>query len=106
MTEFRGIANFSQKGLDNAAWRATLEVKSKRWSKDANRRKNMTNKDKDAVALALMRAAGNLLESYQDGSGRFDGIAHLDQEEVRQCLASWLKRLPGTGWDMRLGKPN
>lgn len=63
----------------------------------------MTNKDKQLLAQALTTAAGNLLDSYQDESGFWGTIEHIPAEEVRAQLAQWLKNLPGTGWDNRLG---
>jgi hypothetical protein len=64
--------------------------------------KTMTNKDKALLARCLMHQAGNLLEVYQDHSGYWDEIEHLDYEDVKAQLALWMKALPGNKWDTRL----
>jgi hypothetical protein len=48
----------------------------------------------------LMQAAGNILEFWDER----DGTADIDSIDAQQWLAGWLKDLPGTAWDTRLGK--
>lgn len=54
---------------------------------------------KRAVALMPMQAAGNILEFW----GERDDTEDIDGDAAQQWLAGWLKDLPGTAWDTRLG---
>lgn len=51
------------------------------------------------VALMLMQAAGNMLEFWSE----LDGTEDIDVTDAQKWLAGWLKDLPGTAWDTRLG---
>lgn len=51
---------------------------------------------KREIAEHLIKAAGDLVESW-------DQSEDIDPELVRECLNTWLKRLPGRAWDPRLG---
>jgi hypothetical protein len=54
---------------------------------------------KRAVAVMLMQAAGNILEFWSER----DDVEDIDPDLAQQWLAGWLKDLPGTQWDTRLG---
>lgn len=54
---------------------------------------------KREVALMLMQAAGNVLEFWSER----DDTDDIDVRDAQQWMACWLKDLPGTQWDMRLG---
>jgi hypothetical protein len=62
---------------------------------------------KALIAEALITQAGTLAESWGEMSQTMtsnpDAAQDIDVEFVRECLATWLKRLPGTAWDVRLG---
>lgn len=51
------------------------------------------------VAIMLMQAAGNIIEFW----GERDDTADIDVTDAQKWLATWLKDLPGTAWDVRLG---
>lgn len=65
----------------------------------------MTNKDKQLLARALIIQAANLLDVYQESSGYWSDIEHINRDEAANQLAQWLKYLPGDGWDSRLPNP-
>lgn len=54
---------------------------------------------KREVALMLMQAAGNILEFW----GERDDTEDIDFFDAQEWLAGWLKDLPGSSWDIRLG---
>jgi hypothetical protein len=58
---------------------------------------------KRAVAAALLAAAGDLIENWNDN---LLGEQHTDvtADEARQYLSAWLNYLPGGVWDERLGE--
>lgn len=56
---------------------------------------------KHIVARALIHQAGNLVE-FWSALGDDDRV---DAEYARECLARWLKDLPGDAWDIRLNPP-
>ncbi len=55
---------------------------------------------KRAVALMLMQAAGNILEFWSER----DDTDDIDVTDAQRWMAAWLKDLPGTQWDTRLGR--
>ncbi|MFF2571110.1 hypothetical protein [Streptomyces sp. NPDC058084] len=59
------------------------------------------NEKKHRVARALFHQAGNLVE-FWSVLGDDDQV---DAEFARECLARWLKDLPGDAWDIRLDPP-
>ncbi|MER5302229.1 hypothetical protein ABT039_22600 [Streptomyces lasiicapitis] len=56
---------------------------------------------KHLVVRALLAQAGNLVE-FWSVLGRDDEV---DAEFARECLARWLRDLPGEEWDVRLDPP-
>ncbi|MEV1042947.1 hypothetical protein AB0J01_41265 [Streptomyces sp. NPDC050204] len=56
---------------------------------------------KRLVPRALLLQAGNLVE-FWSVLGDDDRV---DAEFARECLARWLKDLPGDDWDVRLDAP-
>ncbi|MCZ0983851.1 hypothetical protein O1L60_44620 [Streptomyces diastatochromogenes] len=56
---------------------------------------------KHVVARALMHQAGNLVEFW----GAIGDDDRVDAEFARECLARWLRGLPGDDWDIRLNPP-
>ncbi|WP_214665741.1 hypothetical protein, partial [Streptomyces javensis] len=59
------------------------------------------NEKKKRVASALLTQAGNLVEFWSEM-----GEQGVDAGFARDCLARWLKDLPGDAWDTRLGDPD
>ncbi|MET7816240.1 hypothetical protein ABZT26_36060 [Streptomyces sp. NPDC005395] len=57
---------------------------------------------KRRVARALLVQAGSLVEFWSEDP-HSEGV---DAEFARECLARWMKALPGDDWDLRLGDPN
>lgn len=57
---------------------------------------------REIVVRALLAQAGNLVEFHSE---YFADHPEVDQEFVRNSLNSWLQRLPGSLWDLRLNKP-
>lgn len=64
--------------------------------------KNLTLKQKQALAVKLITKAGDLVEYWGEGTGEMEGVS---AEQVGQQLSIWLKGLPGNHWDMRLPQP-
>jgi hypothetical protein len=62
----------------------------------------LTATQKDDLVSALLAQAGNLLEFPDLLPESLQG----DLDAVGAQLTTWLKRLPGTGWDARLPHPN
>lgn len=65
----------------------------------------MNKQQKEALANALLREAGTLIEFWSDktaDSSDSETLATIDPDEAAHQLAVWLKRLPGDGWDLRL----
>lgn len=58
---------------------------------------------KQAVASALLQVAGDLVEFWEDRFAALGEEPPCDSEYARECLAGWLKTLPGDDWDTRLG---
>lgn len=56
------------------------------------------NQMKQAVAAALIQHAGTLVEFWGQA-----GNPDIPVEFARDCIARWLKDLPGDTWDARLG---
>lgn len=57
---------------------------------------------KQAVAWALMNAAGDLVEFWNEKFEAFGETPPCDAEEAAEMMAGWLKGLPGSDWDNRL----
>ena len=71
----------------------------------------MTPRQKHAVAVMLLRAAGDALDMLdevrsegqpEDYHRDLDGVR---REEVAAQFATWLRALPGNEWDSRLPTP-
>lgn len=60
---------------------------------------------KRAVALTLLSQAGDLIEFWTEKTEHQEWAGEIDSEFARTCIASWLNRLPGTMWDIRLDAP-
>ncbi|WP_333745574.1 hypothetical protein [Streptomyces sp. IBSBF 2950] len=58
------------------------------------------NAKKRLVARALLIQAGHLVEFWGEM-----GDSAVDAEFARECLARWMRPLPGDDWDVRLGDP-
>lgn len=72
----------------------------------------MKPRQKHAVAVALLRAAGDALDLLEEvRSGLRDGYDYhrdldgLSREEIAAQFAMWLRGLPGNDWDSRLPTP-
>lgn len=69
--------------------------------------KELTDTEKKRlVARVLLGEAGTLVEFWSEKAAdrmEPEEAEQIDGEFARQCLASWLKRLPGDDWDIRLG---
>ena len=66
----------------------------------------MTEREKkQAVAWALLLEAGSLVEFWTEKTEHQEWAGEIDSEFARTCIASWLNRLPGTVWDIRLDAP-
>lgn len=55
---------------------------------------------KREVAEHLLNAAGSLVEFWSEDADR----AEIPADFARECIARWLKDLPGDSWDTRLGE--
>lgn len=58
------------------------------------------------VAAALIYAAGNLLENWEESYTDFNSDPPCTVEEARKIMTPWLRKLPGNAWDTRLGDPD
>lgn len=63
----------------------------------------MKREVKQAVALELLGAAGDLIEFWTEHFEIRGQEPPCDAEEARKCIALWLHKLPGDSWDIRLG---
>lgn len=67
---------------------------------------SMTEREKkQAVAWALLSQAGDLVEFWTEKTEHQEWAGEITPEEAREWIASWLRRLPGTVWDIRLDAP-
>lgn len=66
----------------------------------------MTEREKkQAVVWRLLSAAGDLVEFWSEKTAHEEWAGEIDAEYARECMAVWLRRLPGVVWDTRLGAP-
>lgn len=70
--------------------------------------KKLTENEKKAlVAEMLIHEAGTLVEFWSEKiqyrTSNLDEVQEVDAEFARKCLNTWLRRLPGASWDIRLG---
>lgn len=63
----------------------------------------LTNAQKAALALALMHKAGDMVEFFTDMCPEL--AEEVDAADAAAQLTMWLKKLPGSAWDMRLPLP-
>jgi hypothetical protein len=61
-----------------------------------------TNEAKQVVVQALLHAAGNLVEFWND-LPEAQGPQGVTAEQAQKFLARWMNQLPGDAWDTRLG---
>jgi len=62
----------------------------------------MTEREmKQAVALRLMQKAGDLIEFWEE-STEGTSAEGIPGNFARDCIARWLRTLPGNDWDLRL----
>jgi len=67
---------------------------------------NLTHKQKQALAAALLDSAGTIVEFWsrqRDLLG--DDAKDITAEQAARQFAMWLKNLPGGAWDNRLPQP-
>lgn len=62
----------------------------------------LTREQQRLLVRAVLSQVGNLVEFQSD----YADIADLDPVAVREQLARWMGRLPGTVWDVRLPDPD
>lgn len=55
------------------------------------------------VAARLLIEAGTLVEFWTEKTEHTDAEG-IPTDFARDCLNTWLKRLPGDAWDTRLGE--
>jgi hypothetical protein len=65
------------------------------------------SEEKRLVAELLIKKAGDLVEFWSDMSqysSNPEAAQNIPAEFVMECLTTWLKGLPGSSWDVRLGQ--
>lgn len=62
----------------------------------------LTRAEKGAVAAALIHAAGNLVENWDETFTAVGQEPPVDADLAAHQIALWLSRLPGMAWDTRL----
>lgn len=68
----------------------------------------MTREQKQALALAVVSAAADMLEDVENpfANGRYGELQDIPMGEMQAQLALWLEKLPTGGmWDRRLPDP-
>jgi hypothetical protein len=63
---------------------------------------NMTRKQKEALAAVFIDQAGNLVEFFAEMTKGNAALAGVTSDQVSRQLSTWLNRLPGDAWDVRL----
>jgi hypothetical protein len=69
----------------------------------------MTREQKNALAMAIVSAAANIFENWDDNvtTGYQQGLAGIDVFEAQNQVSKWLGKLPTGGmWDVRLPDPD
>lgn len=61
--------------------------------------RDLTREQKSLVAAEVIRAAGTLIEFWDE---RFQGDVPCTAAEAAEQISRWLSRLPGDAWDTRL----
>ena len=61
----------------------------------------LTRTQKSKIVAALMSEAGTLAEFWTE-----KGLGDIGATEGRDYLASLMRKMPGDGWDTRLGPPD
>jgi hypothetical protein len=65
----------------------------------------LTREQKNALAAGVLSRAADIVEFFDemvDDGSLPEALAGADREAVAVQLATWLQRLPGEAWDMRL----
>jgi len=66
----------------------------------------ITREQREALAQLVLAQVGNLVEFWSEYTERDPALADLDALTARDQLATWMRRLPGEAWDIRLNMPN
>ncbi len=65
----------------------------------------MNAAEKTALAMLLLRKAGDIAEFWGELVKDEPALAEVSSEDAAEQLTVWLKRLPGDRWDLRLPQP-
>lgn len=68
----------------------------------------LTRKQKQAVAMLIMRGAADIAEAFTEepeSHPERETLEDVSYRELTECMAQLLKGLPGDEWDMRLPLP-
>lgn len=66
---------------------------------------NLTKKQKEALAAALISKAGDLIEFWSEqieNDPNREVLETIDADQAARQLAIWLQRLPGDSWSTML----
>lgn len=66
----------------------------------------VSRKQRAALARALIRQAGTLVEFWDECAERDPDLAGIDAQTASEVFGQWCARLPGDAWSAFLVDPN